>query len=284
MTMPLLRRARRLVTRPIPAVCMGVLAANVAFAQGVHLQIKPRVGDTLRMRLDQSTEMTGTRTGAMSESSSSMMTSMRVYTRAVVEGSSNTSTTLLTFSDSAFVAAGDRRQTSSETPLGVAGMKVRVRVMPDGTVEMADANAPVDAAETLALIPAALPKEPVEVGSTWKREMTLPTTTSIGRTPGGRLTATFRLDSLGRGGDLAYISLHGEMLPDEHAERSALAPRLDRGVVTGTLLLDRKRGWLTDSRFDISVQSTLAPPTAGDSTVMHFTMRVTQRMRTLDRK
>jgi hypothetical protein len=278
----LLRRARRAFIRPIPAMCLGV--ANVAFAQGVHLQIRPHVGDTLRMRLDQATEMTGTRKGAASESSSSMTTSLRVYTRAVVEGSSTTSTTLVTYTDSAFVATGEKRQLSNESPLGVAGMKVRVRVMPDGTVEMADANAPLDATETLALIPAALPKETVEVGSTWKREMTLPTTSSIGRTPGGRLTASFHLDSLTRGGELAYISLRGEMLPDEHAERSALAPRLDKGVVTGTLLLDRRRGWLTDSRFDISVQSTLAPPTAGDSTVMHFTMRVTQRMRTLDRK
>jgi hypothetical protein len=278
----LLRRARRAFIRPIPAMCLGV--ANVAFAQGVRLQIRPHVGDTLRMRLDQATEMTGTRKGAASESSSSMTTSLRVYTRAVVEGSSTTSTTLVTYTDSAFVATGEKRQPSNESPLGVAGMKVRVRVMPDGTVEMADANASLDASETLALIPAALPKETVEVGSTWKREMTLPTTSSIGRTPGGRLTASFHLDSLTRGGDLAYISLRGEMLPDEHAERSALAPRLDKGVVTGTLLLDRKRGWLTDSRFDISVQSTLVPPTAGDSTVMHFTMRVTQRMRTLDRK
>jgi hypothetical protein len=278
----LLRRARRAFIRPIPAMCLGV--ANVAFAQGVRLQIRPHVGDTLRMRLDQATEMTGTRKGAASESSSSMTTSLRVYTRAVVEGSSTTSTTLVTYTDSAFVATGEKRQPSNETPLGVAGMKVRVRVMPDGTVEMADANASLDASETLALIPAALPKETVEVGSTWKREMTLPTTSSIGRTPGGHLSASFHLDSLTRGGELAYISLRGEMLPDEHAERSALAPRLDKGVVTGTLLLDRKRGWLTDSRFDISVQSTLVPPTAGDSTVMHFTMRVTQRMRTLDRK
>lgn len=278
----LLRRARRALIRPIPAMCLGV--ANVAFAQGVRLQIRPHVGDTLRMRLDQATEMTGTRKGAASESSSSMTTSLRVYTRAVVEGSSTTSTTLVTYTDSAFVATGEKRQLSNESPLGVAGMKVRVRVMPDGTVEMADANASLDATETLSLIPAALPKETVEVGSTWKREMTLPTTSSIGRTPGGRLTATFHLDSLARGGELAYISLRGEMLPDEHAERSALAPRLDKGVVTGTLLLDRRRGWLTDSRFDISVQSTLVPPAAGDSTVMHFTMRVTQRMRTLDRK
>ena len=278
----LLRRARRAFIRPIPAMCLGV--ANVAFAQGVRLQIRPHVGDTLRMRLEQATEMTGTRKGAASESSSSMTTSLRVYTRAVVEGSSNASTTLVTYTDSAFVATGEKRQPTNESPLGVAGMKVRVRVMPDGTVEMADANASLDASETLALIPAALPKETVEVGSTWKREMTLPTTSSIGRTPGGRLTASFRLDSLTRSGELAYISLRGEMLPDEHAERSALAPRLDKGVVTGTLLLDRRRGWLTDSRFDISVQSTLVPPTAGDSTVMHFTMRVTQRMRTLDRK
>ena len=265
----------------------GVLVSSQAVAQTVHLQIKPRLGDTLRMRLDQSTEMTGTRkTPGGAESSSSMTTAMRVYTRALVEGRNSASTTLLTYTDSAFVSTSDKKQASDEQPIGIRGMKVRVRVMPDGTVEMADDNAPAEATQTLALIPAALPRDPVDVGATWTREMSLPSTSSIGRTPAGRLRATFRFDSLAHGGDLAYISLHGEMLPEEHADRSGNAPRLEKGVVSGALLLDRKRGWLIDSRFDISVQSTLSTPaaTAGADDVMHFTMRVSQRMRTLDRK
>lgn len=281
-------RARRTALRGIPALCAGMVIAQTVLAQSVRLQIRPRMGDTLRMRLDQSTEMTGTRKTAALESSTSMTTGMRVYTHAIVEGSSAKRTTLLTVTDSGFVSTTDKRQTpveTHETPIGVRGMKVRIRVTPDGTVEMADDNAPVGSAETLALIPAALPKEPVEVGATWTREMSLPSTSSIGRTPAGRLHATFRLDSLSRGGDLAYMSIHGEMLPDEHADQGASAtPRLQKGVVSGTMLLDRKRGWLTESRFDISVQSTLATSAVGDDAVMHFTMRVTQRMRTLDRK
>jgi len=254
----------------------------VLAAQEFRLQIRPRVGDTIPMRLDQSSEMTGIRKVGGQESSSSISTDIRVYSRAVVEGASASSTTLLAITDSAFMSSSDQRSAGRgpAAPMVVRGVRVRLRLTPEGTVEMADGTGP-DVAETLSLIPAALPRTPVSVGDTWTRDMSLPSS-GPGPSTRGRLHATFRLDSVGRGGDVAYLSMRGELQPDEKQPVSPTSPTLEKGKVTGAMQLDRKRGWLTESHFDITMQSSLVPPASSGVSAMRFLMRVTQRMRTLD--
>jgi hypothetical protein len=252
-------------------------------AQEFRLQIRPHLGDTIPMRLEQSSEMTGIRKVGGQESTSSITTDMRVYSRTVVEAVGGSSTTLLTITDSAFMSSTDQRSAGrgAAEPMVVRGMRVRLRLSPEGTVEMADGTGP-DVAEALSLIPAALPKGPVSVGDTWSREMSLPSTSGPAGGKRGRLHARFRLDSVGRGGDVAYLSMRGELLPDEKQPVSPTSPTLAKGKVTGAMQLDRKRGWLTESHFDISMESSLVPPAASGISAMRFLMRVTQRMRTLD--
>jgi len=57
---------------------MCLTRAADAGAQAVLLQIRPRVGDTLHLRLDQQTELTGMRRPG-STSTTTMTTTMRVY-------------------------------------------------------------------------------------------------------------------------------------------------------------------------------------------------------------
>ena len=131
-------------------------------------------------------------------------------------------------------------------------------------------------------MPAAFPRKPVRVGTTWARDMPLPAGTQLGSALTGRLHVSFRLDSLGRGGDLAYVSMQGDLRPGTVGSPSGgLAS--DKGSVTGTMLVDRRRGWLTDSRFSIVISSTVAPPVATGEGVMHMQLRVTQHMRTTDK-
>ena len=264
----------------------AVLAAQDARVQEFRLQIRPRIGDTIPMRLEQSSEMTGIRKVGGQESSSSITTGMRVYSRAVVEGASGASTTLLAITDSAFLSSNEpgtagRPGSSGGESMVVRGMRVRLRLTPEGTVEMAEGTGP-DVAETLSLIPAALPREAVSVGQSWTREMSLPAANGAGGGKRGRLHATFKLDSVGHGGDVAYLSMRGELLPDEKQPLSPTTPTLEKGRVTGAMQLDRKRGWLTESHFDITMQSSLVPPASSGIQAMRFLMRVTQRMRTLD--
>jgi hypothetical protein len=63
---------------------LGLLAPRVR-AQRIRLEIKPHVGDTLRMRLDQESEMTGVRRTRTAETSAIMVKTMLMFSRAIVE-------------------------------------------------------------------------------------------------------------------------------------------------------------------------------------------------------
>ena len=140
---------------------------------------------------------------------------------------------------------------------------MHLRVAPDGTtmLESADTGSVAPALRaTLAQMPAMLPRKSVRVGRTWRCDVHLP----LPPGQGGALKATFRLDSLSRNGDLAYVSLTGTLRRDA-------PPIVTTGLVTGTLLVDRRRGWLTDSRAKIHV-------TSGGMQMM-----ITEWLRTTDR-
>jgi hypothetical protein len=49
------------------------------------------------------------------------------------------------------------------------------------------------------------------------------------------------------------------------------------------MLVDRARGWLTESQFTIVAHSVLRVP-GSDDTVLRFETRVTQRMKTIEKR
>src|SRR5947199_6397859 len=78
-------------------------------AQSVLLQIRPRVGDTLHLRLDQQTELTGTRTLDGNESVTTLTTTMRGYSRAIIERSGPSATYIRAVTDSVRLTSTDER-------------------------------------------------------------------------------------------------------------------------------------------------------------------------------
>src|SRR5688572_14072011 len=74
--------------------------AQAALAQPVLLQIRPRIGDTLRMHLSQTVEMTGTTQGARNDPVRSMTTSIEVFTRAIAQQWTPSGTLMQTITDS----------------------------------------------------------------------------------------------------------------------------------------------------------------------------------------
>ena len=166
-------------------VVMCLTRGLVAGAQTVLLQIRPRVGDTLHLRLDQQTELSGLRRPG-SSSPTSVTTTMRVYSRAIVEKSVPTATYVRAVTDSVQLSSNDERafNLENEARRSLEGRAMTLRISPDGTVSLADTTeAARDIAETMSLIPAAFPRGPVEVGYTWTREMPLPTGGRV--SPGG---------------------------------------------------------------------------------------------------
>jgi hypothetical protein len=253
----------------------------------VLLQIRPRVGDTLHLRLDQETELRGMR----GTSATTVTTTMRVFSRAIVERSAPTATYVRAVTDSIRLTTSDERARNleDEARQSLEGRTMTLRISPDGTVSVTDStgDASREVADAVSLMPAAFPRGPIAIGYTWTREMALPGgghVTAGGASASGWLHTKFRLDSLSRHGTIAYVSMRGEMSPDPAASaRGSVGPVLENGTVTGTMLVDRVRGWLTESQFTVIAHSVVHVP-GSDDTVMRFETRVTQRMKTVEKR
>jgi hypothetical protein len=266
---------------------VGALAVlvvpSLTGAQGVSLQRRPKVGDTLVMRVEQISRLNSSRAGG--NGTQAVVTEMQVFSRTVVESRNGETTVLVTTTDSATIRSSDERSRAADarTEQLLRGHRVRIQLGLEGAMTILDqGNGVASVVDVAALIPATFPVEPVALYETWVREMAVPSGASaMGATVGGRLRATFRLDSLGRGGQLAYVSVRGDLRP-EARNRSAGAV-IEQGSVTGSLVLDRTRGWLLSSDVTVKAQSVM-PPLAGlAASGLHFEIVVTQRVKLADR-
>jgi hypothetical protein len=250
----------------------------------VLLQLRPRISDTIWMRLDQRTELA--RKGAEGKTPAAFTTTTVTYSRAIIESGVAAATTVVAITDSMFVSSADQ---SGKGPAPMAqkqiqGQRVRLHIAPDGSLSMGGDNsaAPKTMSRAASLIPATFPLTPVAVGDKWMREAPLPSGTSqLGASVVGWVQATFRLDSLTRGGDLAWISVHGKLTPDPSGSKVDGVATVDDGAVDGYMVLDRVRGWLTESNVNIIAHSSLRQPFGAPGQTMSFEIRLIQALRTL---
>jgi hypothetical protein len=249
-----------------------------ASAQRHLLRLTPKVGDTLRMELEEQREHTGTTKFGGGDTSRTMSTRLRMHSRAIVQGRLRGAVTVLAVIDSVSLVTTDQHARAT-----APGQQMLFRLGEDGTIRVVDEKTGADraASELVALMPAALPTHPVAVGETWARS--IPMVVARGADE-GVVRAHFRLDSVSRDQRLAYISMRGEMKRDSLPAGPPRGTRMQvSGTVSGELLLDRRRGWLTESRFAVLLHTTMVPAPSGGNPV-RFLTRISQRMRTLDRK
>ena len=260
------------------AVAFLALCASNATAQRVVLELRPHFGDTLRMRLDQTTEVSGTREG---KTAKQVLTSLHIYSRAIVESSSPAGAMILAITDSVEVSSNDERAMplAKATKAQLEGRQMRVRLTPDGTVGVADqgARVPKEVTDLVSGMPASFPRGSVAIGDTWLREMAIPPSTSFGVPLGGTVRAAFRLDSLSADGDFAYLTLRGTV---QQEGASPASPGALTGSVGGRMVVDRRRGWLSESFFLVQMRASV--PSA-DMTPMQFRLKITQHMRVFAR-
>ena len=252
-------------------------------AETVSLRIGPPVGETVRMRLDQRVEMSGTTRMPAGDSTATVVTTLVVISRAFVERRDRDATVLLTSTDSVAAAStgADSMVIANETRRALQGKRVRLRVAPDGATEIVGKD--VDGTPALSAIfaqmPATLPDRAVPVGYSWSRVMVAPIDPSLGaRGEGGKLSATFRLDSLSRNAERAYVSVVGT-LSRAPGSKDGWTPLTMSGSMTGGFVLDRRRGWISDARLTYTVRSTVLPSTGNSADAMRFRMKVTQWVR-----
>jgi hypothetical protein len=110
--------------------------------------------------------------------------------------------------------------------------------------------------------------------------MAIPMEGGVSGPSGGTMRATFRLDSLSAGGSTAYLSISGKL--DRAAVKRAelKGGSMDMaGEMTGRLIIDRIRGWITDARVVFAVRSLMNPPPGSAAQPIHVRMKITQWMR-----
>ena len=274
----------------IVVIPLAIVAPRRAIAQGgadlassskgpVALEVRPHVGDTVAVRLEQRVEMSGTRHIAGRDSTARVMSSMVMFARTIVESVTAANTIVATHTDSVQVeTSDDHARTMREDAIrALTGTVSRLRLLPDGTGESLDSAGGVHGGTLVAVMPATLPGTPVVVGGKWTRTMPIPATNAA--RGAGEVRAVFRLDSLTGGGRYAWISMKGSMRRDQRAPAGGSGESV--GSVTGTLFgamtLDRRRGWIVSAFTDMTVHSTVSTP--GAPTVpLKVTVRVIQKM------
>lgn len=242
----------------ISRIAFGALAvfAAPASAQKILLQIKPHVGDTIKMHLTQTVEMSGTRWNASGDSTKTMTTSTEIFSRAVPFQWTSGGTLIHAITDSVTVGRGG----SASTRAGVLRQAVPtvLRVAADGAIEVVDdGDANREIRQLFAEMPSMLSRKPVAVGEKWSKEMRIP----LAGDPGaeGTVKATLQLDSLSRSGQMAFISIRGTISRVTDTEkRVASSSYHTSGTFTGSIQIDRALGWITDARSVVSVRSEIA--------------------------
>jgi hypothetical protein len=250
------------------------LFARVTLAQPVLLQIRPHIGDTLRMHLSQTVEMTGTTHGARTDSMRSLTTSIEVFTRAIAERWTSNGTLMQTITDSVAMSPASAASLADLRRRAMESRKVWLRVSTDGAMEMVDDGDPhSELRQIFGEMPAVLTRNSVAVGERWTREMQIPLSSEPGAM--GAVRATFQLDSLAKNGDIAYISMRGTMSRINTPGAAPAGPGYGTyGQLAGTIQIDRRLGWITDSRSSIIVSTTIAAGSARKGDPVREPMRV----------
>lgn len=252
-----------------------IATGSQLYAQPVLLHIRPHVGDTLSVRLEQRVEMSGApldcgpgtpMRGAKPCSAlrRELTTVNEVFSRAIVEKVSSGGASVLAITDSVRTATSRGGPTGKPRRVQGRDHSIRMRVSSDGSAEVTDAEASDELRNIFGQMPAMLSRSPVRVGGKWTREMRIPIAGEVGAL--GLVRATFQLDSLGKNGDIAYISMRGTLTHDGSNSDAD-------GWMTGSLQLDRRLAWITETRAEIDVTSIFRPAGTGP---MRVRTRITQ--------
>jgi hypothetical protein len=245
------------------ALLIGPFGSVEARAQGsgaVLLQVRPSAGDTIRVRLDQTVEMTGP-AGADGRAQMESGTLVLLATLAV-ESVDLEGATIVSSTDSVRVNSPPNSASSAVLAWAAiaANRAVRFRVAPNGSAWVPSGRGRAMPSALATQMPATLPTRPILRGTTWSSSLSVPMASSVDPRGMATLVAQFSFDSLSRSGELAFISLRGRLMKAEAEEpKDGQSVVETSGTVVGSVILDRRRGWITDARTTFSLYSLVTP-------------------------
>lgn len=247
------------------------------------LRINPKVGDTLYTRFEQQVEMTGSTRLGDADTTIELHTSMLMLSRVLVQAEDNDGATVLTITDSVSVQSTGEQGTvpPDAARLAMQGRRLHLRITPQGSATLLDPPDELtpDVQAVISQMPATLPEKPVPVGGSWTQVMSIPLAGEATADGAAILETTYHLDSLSHDGHIAFISMRGTLTRDSTAAALPHGVKLSSsGSMSGSLRVDRQRGWWTESTALISVKSTLSPPPGTKGNPVHFLITIVQRM------
>jgi hypothetical protein len=247
-----------------------------AQAGSVLLQVRPGAGDTIRVRLDQTVEMTGP-PGIDGKPVVESGTLVMLATLAV-EAVDADGATIVSTTDSLRVNSPPNSASAAVLAWGAiaANRAVRFRVAPNGSAYVPSGRGRAVASSALsAAMPATLPVRAIAPGTEWTSVLQVPLASSVDPKGTATLSATFTFDSLSKSGELAFISVRGRLMKADNDPPPGAGSRASvetSGTVQGYVLLDRRRGWITDARTTFSLLSLV---TTGDPNKPPVRVRMT---------
>ncbi len=279
----------------VPVVSAQATGGRQMRSEVFRMVVRPRVGDTLRLQMEQSIEIRGQPAGSRTvpqpdygprrDSGEPRSTRLRLFAHSLVESSDLRQTTLLATSDSLAVWVGPAAGTGGYwQAMSEDAEQLRVSVMPDGSMMLVNpslGSAAIGA--TLAAVPGLLPSAPVRVGSEWTRDMVLPVLPLGGYRADGAVRVQLRLDSLTRDGRDAWISLAGSLQRGAGPSDWPAGVRVvTQGIIRGQMLFDRERAWIMDAltELDLLSEQVLRSSAQGaPRSIVRTEIRVVQQLR-----
>jgi hypothetical protein len=244
-----------------------VTAAHPVLAQRYLLEVRPRVGDTLRVVLEHRVTVRGG-AGRAADTMALASANYRIVTREIVESSTPSSVRILAIVDTA-------RMTTTGVPGAIAlpvipreveGAQVRLQITPDGSARILDSSSPLSADLRAVLggaMPGLFPPNRVGIGDVWERSLPLAADVRANTfAVSGVLHARLRLDSLTDRGARAWVSLDGALDPAALTQsvdgKGAYSAGRTNATLSGWLVLDLTRGWVAQSVARVTMESPVA--------------------------
>jgi len=229
--------------------------------------------------------MTGTIHAGVSESTTTESSTLVVLTRLVIEAADTTSATVVAITDSVRVSGSPNSSSGSllQWTKAIEGRRFRFRVAADGstTISGGEAGGTASVGSMIAQLPATLPRRPIVPGATWTSATDISLLGAADSKGTAKLTATFRFDSLSRSGELAFLSVRGRLTREPPEQRGKRTDAVQTsGTLTGQVLVDRRRGWITDARTTMAMRSLVIPADASKPP-MRVRMTISQWVRAM---
>jgi hypothetical protein len=239
-------------------------------------------------RFEQQVDMAGTTRVREADTTISSRMTMVMLSHSFVQASDEKGTVILTTTDSVMMDGEGAGATAPPEAVrrAMQGKRTRLRIAPDGSASLLDGPEEVSpqVQAVWSGMPATLPQRPIPVRGTWEKVIPIPVSGQSDPSHAATLHATYRLDSVSTDGEYAWITMHGTITRDSSAAALPDGKRLtSNGSVNGSLCVDRKRGWWSDSQLTITMKSMLIPAPGADAKPMRVQTRIVQRMRTTSR-